>query len=422
MTEEFLHFFWSFKSRGHVFGLVSGERTEVLRQGEMNRDAGPDFLNAQIRIGDTLWAGNVEVHMRSSDWDRHGHSRDRAYDNVILHVVYHHDRVILQPDGRPLPTLELQRVIGPEAYAQYQHFLNNHLWVPCAALLRSIRRLTAESWLTALAISRLERKSREIVQTLEYLDHDWNQAFYQSLAATFGFRINRQPFELLARQTPVKCIEKHKDNLFQIEAILFGQAGLLEGRHRHEYPGSLKKEYLHLKNKFSLKPIPGHLWKFLRLRPNNFPTIRLAQFAMILHRRANIFGELLDRHDYASLSAMFRVGVSDYWMEHYFFGRSSGAVVHKTISPATADLIIINNVVPFLFVYGKIKGFPALCDEAVSMLGSLTAESNSVTRKFAEFGLAAENAEQSQGLLELKTNYCDNKKCLQCRIGLELIG
>ncbi len=422
MTEEFLHYYWNFKSRGHAYTTAEGSPVEVMAQGRLNTDAGPDFSDARIRIGGTLWAGNVEIHIRSSDWTRHGHQDDRAYDNVILHVVYDHDQVILRQNGEILPTLELRKVIGADSYDQYQYFLNNHLWVPCAAQLRSVRKLTVDTWLAALSVARLERKCEAIRAMLDYTANDWNQAFYQSLAATFGFRINRQPFELLARQTPVKYLEKHKDNLFQIEAVLFGQAGLLEGRQRHEYPGNLRKEYLHLKHKFSLHPIPGHLWKFLRLRPNNFPTIRLAQFAMILHQRVNLFGEILDRHSYYDLSALFRVGVSDYWKEHYFFGRPSGVSMNKTISPATLDLIIINNVVPFLFVYGKFRGDPGLTAEAVEMLHSITAESNAITRKFEEFGICAENAGQSQGLLELKAQYCDRKKCMECRFGLELIG
>lgn len=420
MTEDFLHFIWKFKSEGKEFQSADNDIIRVIRPGEHNRDAGPDFLHARVSMGGTLWAGNVEIHLRSSDWYRHRHHDDEAYDNIILHVVYQHDREISRKNGELIPTLPLQGQLSPEIYENYQKFLHNHLWIPCAMSLRGIREILVKDWMAALSVMRLERKCKELEGLLDYTANDWNQAFYQSLAATFGFRINRQPFELLARQTPVQFLEKHKDQIFQIEAVLFGQAGLLAGRHRGEYPRMLKKEYLHLKNKFSLQPVSGHLWKFLRLRPNNFPTIRIAQLAMIIHQRVNLFGEIIELKARDEFSSIFQVGVSDYWKEHYYFDRSS-RTMNKSITPATVDLILINNVVPFLFIYGKMKGQEKYCDRAMQLLASLPAESNSITRKFSEFGLVPASADQSQALLELKSNFCDQKRCLECRIGVELM-
>lgn len=336
-------------------------------------------------------------------------------------MVYHHDQEIRRKNGEIIPTLALEGQLAGGMYESYQGFLNNHLWVPCAYSLCEIEPLIRQDWLTALSVMRLERKCNELKNLLVYTGNDWNQAFYQSLAATFGFRINREPFELMARQTPVQFLEKHKDDIFQVEAILFGQAGLLEGRFRGMYPKKLKKEYNHLRNKFSLQPAPGHLWKFLRLRPNNFPTIRIAQLAMIIHQRVNLFGEIIEKGERGEFSAIFQVGVSEYWKGHYYFDRPSKEM-NKSISPATVDLILINNVVPFLFVYGKDKGREIYCEKALRLLASIPPESNSITRKFAGFGLSPSSADQSQALLELKSNYCDRKRCLECRIGIGLIS
>lgn len=420
MTEDFLHYIWKFKMAGRNFHTTEGEDLLIVKTGEHNHNAGPDFEGAQLRLGETLWAGNVEIHIRSSDWIRHRHQQDEAYNNIILHVVFEDDLVIKRRNGERMPTLVLKEVFPPDIYETYNYFLNNHLWIPCAIRLAEVRDVVINDWLTALSVSRLERKAMDLENLLQYTGNDWNQAFFQALAATLGFRINKQPFELLARHTPVQCLEKHRDQLFQVEALLFGQAGLLDGRYREEYPKKLKKEYQHLKNKFSLKPVSGHLWKFMRLRPNNFPTIRLAQLAMLIHLRSNLFSEIIENADYDRLIGFFSVGVSDYWKDHYYFDRPSKNIT-KSISPSTVELIMINNVIPFFFVYGKLKGQQYYQDQAFALLESIPAESNSIIRNFIEFGIVPSSASQSQALLELKTNYCDQKKCLECRIGLDLI-
>jgi hypothetical protein len=420
MNEDFLHFIWKFKLAGRNFHTTEGETLLIVKPGEHNHDSGPDFEGAQVRLGETLWAGNVEIHIRSSDWIRHRHQHDEAYDNIILHVVFEDDLPIKRKSGESMPTLVLKEILPPGIYETYNYFLNNHLWIPCAMRLPEVRDVVITDWLTALSVSRLERKSKDLEDLLLFTGNDWNQAFFQALASTLGFRINKQPFELLARHTPVQCLEKHRDQLFQVEALLFGQAGLLEGRYRGEYPKKLKKEYQHLKNKFSLKPISGHLWKFMRLRPNNFPTIRLAQLAMLIHLRSNLFSEIIEDAAHERMLDFFTVSVSDYWKEHYYFDRESKNI-GKSISPSTVELIMINNVIPFLFVYGKLKGQARYQDQAFVLLELIPAESNAIVRNFIEFGLEPSSAAQSQALLELKTNYCDQKKCLECRIGLDLI-
>jgi hypothetical protein len=420
MTEDFLHFVWKFRLGDLHFHTTAGDEVSLVKPGEHNHDSGPDFTNAQVKIGGTLWAGNVEIHVRSSDWARHKHHVDEAYDNIILHVVYEDDLPVRRKSGEQIPTLVLKEILHPEMFETYNFFLNNHLWIPCAFRLPEVREMVINDWLTALSIARLERKAAELESLLQYSGNDWNQAFFEAMSSTLGFKINKEPFELLARNTPVQFIEKHRDHLFQVEALIFGQAGLLEGTYRDDYPKLLKKEYRHLKHKFSLNPVPGHLWKFLRLRPNNFPTIRLAQLAMMLHDRSHFFSEIIENPDYKHLKKFFSVSVSDYWKEHYYFDRPSKNL-GKAISSSTVELIIINNVIPFLFLYGKRKGLGRYEDKALELLESIRPESNRVTKRFAEFGIRPETASQSQALLELKANFCDQKRCLECRIGLELI-
>jgi hypothetical protein len=420
ITEDFLHYLWKFRLAGEKLWSVAGEELLVLSPGEHNPDAGPDFLNARINLGGTTWAGNVEIHVRSSDWRRHRHEKDPAYDNVILHVVSENDLEIRRKSGEPIPALVVGEHCRGDAFETYQHFLNNHLWIPCAGTLPEARPVVVADWLTSLSVMRLERKCRDLKQLLDYNAGDWQQAFFEALASTMGFRINQQPFEQMARQTPVQHLMRHKDHLEQLEAMLFGQAGFLEGRYRDDYPKKLKKEYLHLKHKFGLHPVPGHLWKFLRIRPNNFPTIRLAQMAMLYHLHSNLIGEVLEGSDLQKIRQVFALEVSGYWKSHYFFDRPS-KLRTKSMSESTVDLILINNVIPFLFLYGDLKGSQAMKDKAVRMLEEIPPESNRVTRGFEQFGLRARSAAQSQALLELKSHYCDPKRCLQCRIGLDLI-
>ena len=416
-----MHFLWKFRLAGENLHSTEGDELIVLHPGEHNPDAGPDFLNARIRLGETVWAGNVEIHVRSSDWRRHRHEKDPVYDNIILHAVFEHDLEITRKNGEKIPTLEMNDLCRDESYETYNYFLNNHLWVPCANRLAEVRPVILADWLASLAVLRLERKCEGLLSLLEYHGGDWQQAFFEALSSTLGFRINKEPFELMARNTPFQSLLKHKDNLFQIEAMLFGQAGLLEGRYRDDYPKKLKREYLHLRNKFSLEPVPGHLWKFLRIRPNNFPTIRLAQMAMLIHRHSNLIGEILETRDRVKIRGIFALEVSDYWKSHYFFDRPS-KLRTKSMSESTIDLIMINNVIPFLFLYGQLKDKPVIKEYALKMLEEIPAESNRVTRGFAGFGIHAASASESQALLELKNAYCDQKKCLTCRIGLELIA
>ncbi len=420
MTEEFLHFIWKFKMKDQTFRTLQGNEVVIIRHGEHNRDAGPDFLNTMIRIDSTLWAGNVEIHVRSSDWFRHRHDLDLSYDNVILHLVFEHDQTVTRKNGEEIPELVICDQVDPCLFETYQYFLNNHLWIPCALSLNVIDPLVLSNWLEVLSIERLELKYHNVLKILEFNNNDWNQAFYQALSGTFGFRINKEPFEMLARNTPVRFIEKHKDSLLQVEALLFGQAGLLERDYKDDYAEKLKKEYLHLKNKFSLQKISGHLWKFLRLRPNNFPTIRIAQLAMLLYLHENLFGKIIDSRDIIMIRNLFKVSASSYWHEHYRFDKLS-ASIPKKMSDQTIDLVMINNIIPFIFAYGKLKNRVSDQELALKLLSEIQPESNSIIRNFAKFGVDAKNAADSQALLELKNSYCDQKRCLDCRLAINFI-
>jgi hypothetical protein len=420
MTEEFLHYVWKFRLNNRKLKTTDGKSLELIRSGEHNSDSGPDFLNAMLKLDGTLWAGNVEIHVKSSEWAQHEHDKDEAYDNIILHAVYESDQPVTRKNGEIIPTLRLKDYFSKNAYKAFTDFLNNHLWIPCAATIGTIRPVITKSWIEALCVERLEERLKTVQKLLLYTNNDWNQALYHSLAGSFGARVNKEPFELLARMTPLNFLHKHRDSLFQLESVLFGQAGLLDKDCHEQYPFDLRKEYEHLKNKFKLTSLPGHIWKFLRLRPNNFPTIRLAQLASLLHVHPELPGQILEPFDPVELRKLFRVGVSDYWRSHFHFDKIS-AVSEKTLGDTAIDLIFINTVIPFIFAYGRIQNNSRFSDLALDLFNQVAAENNSIIRNFKNFGVDATNAGDSQGLIQLKSRYCDSRKCLECRIGLELL-
>jgi len=403
-----------------VVTTTDGEKVEIVSPGEQNRDAGPDFLNAMVRIGETTWAGSVEVHVKSSDWDKHRHSSDLAYDNVVLHAVYEYDGMVRRSTGEVIPAVTLKEHIPKRAYQAYRDFLNNHLWVPCANELASAPAERVAAALEAVSMERVRRRSEQIRQMVFQSKGDWNQAFYESLAGTLGARLNKEPFEMLTRQTPLQTIMKNRSSLSAVEALLFGQAGFLDQDFREEYPLSLSIDYLHIKNKYSLSGLPAHLWKFLRLRPGNFPTIRIAQMASLLFREPLLLGVLVDDTDTRAWRQHFQTSVSEYWKTHYHFDTLS-VRSDKNLGDDTLDLILINSVVPFLYTFGLMHGNKAISDRAIQHLSELAAETNSILRTFRYFGLECQNALQSQGALELKKQWCDMRRCLDCRIGKMLM-
>jgi hypothetical protein len=422
-TEDFLHYVWKFRLFDKAeLKTVDGEAIEIYTTGLQNTDAGPDFQNARIRIGDTVWAGNVEVHVPSSDWAKHNHTFNKAYNNVILHVVYRDDEPVILPNGRRLPTLELQNRIPPELYNRFHSLVyGNQTIIPCEASIGSIDEFTRHTWLTRVLIERLEKRSETVIKALNLNRGDWEETFYQFLAANFGFKTNALPFELLARSLPQKILAKHKNNPLQIEALIFGQAGFLGDDVTGNYPQKLKKEYDFLSKKYGLAPIENHLWKFMRMRPQNFPTIRLAQFAALIVQSNHLFSKVLDIRDVKGLRQLFtETTINPYWDDHYRFNAPSKPV-SKTLGQASVDVLLLNTLVLFLFSYGKHLQQEYYINRSMKLLENLPAEKNNIITDFDVLGVKINTAFESQALLELKNNYCNFKKCLQCGIGNKLL-
>ena len=417
MTEDFLHFVWKFQRfHSHDLHTTQGQGVSVLAPGLSNTDGGPDFSHARVKIGDTTWAGHVEMHVRSSDWMKHGHHRDRAYDNVILHVVFEDDIPLRKGNSEPMPTLELKGQIEPLIFHKYSALLTNRDWIPCQGHIASVDPMVVRSCLDRMAIERIEEKTHLIEEELAAAGNSWEDVFYRRLARHFGMKVNDEAFEMLAESLPLKVLAKHKNNLLQIEAMLFGQAGMLEELFGDEYPRSLQKEYDHLRKLHDLHPMQGHVWQFLRMRPANFPSIRLAQLAALIQQSTHLLSRVLEIDSLKKLRELFACKPSAYWKDHYQFDKVSAAK-SKTLGDAAIDNILINVIAPVLFVYGSQHGKPALKERALELLGGLSPESNHIVRKWAELEVKAESALDSQALLHLKRSYCSAKRCLECTIG-----
>ncbi len=408
MQEDFLHYIWQY----HLYDkltTIENETVEVLTVGIPNQDSGPDFFNAKIKIADTLWVGNIEIHVASSDWKKHHHHTDKAYDNVILHLVYTYDQVITRSNGSIIPTAILR--FDANLHQNYQYLLDNKKWIHCQDKISKVDSFFIQQWLDRLLIERLEQKATEIETRLTENQSNWEASFYQSLGKAFGFSVNSLPFEQLTKSLPLPYLGKHKNSLFQLEAMLFGQAGMLDDPENHPYTASLHKEYKILAAKFKLKPIEKHLWKFMRLRPANFPTIRIAQFALLIHQSVSLFSKIIESKSLNEVHDFFDTQLSGYWLTHYRFGKES-VKRNKTFGQQAFESIVINTIVPFLFVYAKHKAKPELKDRAFSFLETLGAEKNSIIQNWAKLGITAQNAYESQALLQLKKRYCTGSHCL----------
>ncbi len=421
--EDFLHYIWKFRLFDRAdLKTNEGEVLEIYSAGMHNSDSGPDFQNARIRIGDTTWAGNVEVHLSSSDWKKHGHTTDNAYENVILHVVYKDDLPLTLPNGRKVPTLELQNRIPDELYGRYHKLIfGNQTVIPCEASIGSVDGLTLYNWLTRVLVERMEKKSAAVISALDLNRGDWEETFYQFLAANFGFKTNAVPFELLAKSLPQNILAKHKNNPTQIEALIFGQAGFLDRDFADEYPQKLKTEYVFLQKKYKLNPVENHLWKFMRLRPANFPTIRLAQFAALIIRSNHLFSKILEIKDVKALQNLFtEVNINPYWENHYRFDTES-APASKKLGAESVNILLLNTLALFLFSYGKHNQIQHYLNRSLALLEILPHETNKIVSDFTNLGVKIKTAFESQALLELKNNYCNYKKCLQCGVGNKIL-
>ncbi|MCM1108256.1 MAG: DUF2851 family protein [Clostridium sp.] len=427
--EKLLHYVWKHK----IFPLtplhtLDGEPLEVIDPGLPNTNAGPDFFNAKIKIDGTLWVGNVEIHHTASDWQAHGHESDPSYNNVVLHVVENNDTTVTTQDGKPVPQLTLP--IPDYVRNNYARLNTTDRYPRCYEVIPRLDRLTVHSWMSALLCERLETRAAKVTERVDALSGDWETAFFATLARNFGFGLNGDAFELWARHMPLSAAAKHRDNLFQIEALFMGQAGLLDPEAvpcncRNEatddpYFKHLAAEYHYLAHKFSLTPLSHHEWKYLRLRPQNFPHIRLAQMARLYHRGNASFSRILETSETDRLHECLQCEPSEYWETHYMFG-CPGRKNHKHLSKASLDLIIINTVAPVVYAYGLRHGNETLCDRAMLLLEQLKAENNHIIRQWKECGLTVQSAADSQALIQLRLAYCDKRDCLRCRFGYEYL-
>jgi hypothetical protein len=407
---------------------TDGKRVEVIDSGLHNRNAGPDFFNAKVKIGGTLWVGNVEIHMKSSDWYRHGHDRDAHYNNVVLHVVALADMEAKTQDGNYLPQMVLQ--IPQPLKDNYEELLHNDQYPPCYRIIPDLTRLTVHSWMAALQTERLEQKTEAIQRRVDQCDGSWEDAYFVTLARNYGFGINGEAFEQWALNVPLRAVGKHRDDLFQIEAIFMGQAGLLQlesipERYQADalnegYFAKLRNEYLYLAHKFTLTPMSYEPWQFLRLRPQNFPHIRIAQLANLYYERKAGLSVLLECETLEQLRQLLQTHVTPYWETHFLFGAESPQSSKKT-SISSANLLIINTAIPMLFAVGRHRQNEKYCDRAFDFLEQLKAEDNHIIRMWKACGLEVNTAGDSQALIQLKKQYCDKRDCLRCRIGYEYL-
>ncbi len=385
--EQLLHYVWKHK----IFPLkelktTTGQQVEVIDTGLANTDAGPDFFNAKLKLDGVLWIGNIEIHERSSDWFKHGHHADAGYNSVILHIASEIDTEISRSNGERIPQIQL---ICPEAVrTNYKELLETDSYPPCYRIIPSLPPFTAHSWMTALQMERFEQKATLLNERLKRCQGNWEDAFFITLARNFGFGLNGDAFETWAHRLPFRAVDKHRNDLFQIEAIFFGQAGILEDSDGDGYYLRLKKEYTYLQHKFGLIPMDASLWRFLRLRPANFPHIRIAQLACLYHRAYGLLSRIMETETLQGVRDILKGGTSEYWLTHYTFGGSSPSRP-KTLSNTSLDLLIINTVVTFLYAYGLHKGNRVLCARAGSFLEELKAENNYITRMWEQCGMKA---------------------------------
>lgn len=427
--EQLLHYVWRHK----MFPLqemhtTDGKLVEVIDPGLHNRNAGPDFFNAKVKIDGTLWVGNVEIHDRSHDWYVHGHDHDSAYNNVVLHVAGVVDDNVITSDGKFLPQLQLD--VPKEINDHYKELLKTDQYPPCYKIIPDLTKLTIHSWMSALQTERLEQKTEAIKARVDRNNGSWEDGYFTTLARNYGFGINGDAFEMWANTLPLKAVDHHRDDVFQIEAIFMGQAGLLElntipSQYQRDalnegYFAKLRNEYQYLAHKFSMKPMDATMWRFLRLRPQNFPHIRISQLANLYYSRRAGLSSLVECTTIEQLKAVLATSVTPYWETHYTFG-STSCRNDKNLSPASLNLLMINTAIPMLFAYGKHKSDEAICDRAFDLLEQLKAENNHITRLWQQCGLTAQNAGDSQALIQLKKEYCDKKDCLRCRIGFEYL-
>ncbi|MBQ5856764.1 MAG: DUF2851 family protein [Bacteroidales bacterium] len=415
MKEDFIYYLWENRLLNLDLRTTSGDEISVISVGNRNFDSGADFINARIKIGGTLWAGQVEIHVRASDWFRHRHQYDDNYNNVILHVVYEYDTDLLK-----IPTLEVKDKFDISLLLNYNSFVNSRNWIPCGEFIGGVQNFTVVSWFDRMLVEHLENECKELDFKLKNNHYDWEQTFYHRLMRYFGLKVNNDSFEYLSRILPLNLLLKHLDNELYVESMLFGCAGFLDKDFDEEYPRLLKREFKMLKSKFTLKVMPVSNWKFLRLRPPNFPTIRIAQLAKIIVKNGNLFSKIRDSVSMDDIMNLFDVELDSYWDNHFQFDKVSNVDKKKTFGKTAIDSVFINAIIPMLFYYGKFHSLESYKERAMTFLEQLEAEDNVVIRNFKNAGLSFNNAFQTQAALYMYKCYCKRRRCLECRIYLIL--
>lgn len=411
MTERLLQYIWQFQyyNKGEL-STTAGEPLQILFPGQFNTNQGTDFSDAKIKIGATTWAGTVELHINTSDWKKHNHQQDNNYNNVILHVVWEDDT-----KANELPVLELKSRVPKVLLQRYEELMLSSSFIACEKMIHTVREITWKSWKERLLAERLLRKAAVVETYLRQNSYHWEATFWWLLARNFGMKVNADAFEAVARSLSINILAKHKNQIHQLEALLLGQAGLLNENFAEDYPVMLQKEYAFYKNKYGLQPINNPVFS-LRMRPGNFPAVRLAQLAMLVHHSVHLFAEIKEAAEVKYVKSRFDITANDYWHYHYRFDELS-AYRKKKLGAAMIDNIIINTIAPVLFSYGTYHNEQPYKDKALQWLEETTAESNVITKGFEKLGLENKTAYDSQALIELKNNYCHPKRCLDCGVG-----
>lgn len=420
--EKLMQYVWKHRLwRSEDMVTNTGKKVRVVDPGLLNTDAGPDFFNAKIEIDGHMWVGNVEMHYRATDLKRHHHDSDKAYDSVILHVVAKDDAPVRRTNGELIPQLVLE--VSPQFNADYASLVGATIEVPCATKIKQVPHLTIVEWVEGLAFERLHGKVERIHQLLDSFNGSWEDVCYVTLARNFGFGINNDAFERLARRTPLRLLGKHSDSVLQIEALLFGQAGMLDAQKpgMDSYYNQLCTEYAFLSNKFQLTPMEKESWKLFRIRPQNFPYRRIAMLAQFIEGGFRMMNRILEAEGEKEMRSLFEVELSGYWSKHYTFGKPNERAT-ATLSRSSIDIILINTVAPLLYAYGELTGNYEMTDKAIKLLEDLRAESNSIVSHFVAYGIDCPDALTSQALVQLKREYCDARKCIYCKIGHHLLS
>ena len=408
---------------GLPLSLESGERIRIIDPGMLNRDSGPDFFNAKVKIDGRTWAGNIEIHMRASDWHRHGHGSDPAYDNVILHVVADSDTRILRKDGSELPQM---RVRLPENFYQtFAYLTSSNPEIRCAGRLQGVDRLRRADWMETLAIERLQSKAARVEEALRDTHGDWNSACFRTLARALGFGLNGVPFEMLAQSIDLNHLRRHSDNILQMEAIFFGQAGMLDPSvHTADLRYQLMcREYMFLAKKYRMHPIPGAAWKFARTRPQNLPYRRIALLAKAMAETPDLLQRIIRTDgEEDKLRPLFGWQVDAYWSRRFTFGADCRTEANPpSLSEAAIGVLLINAAAPLIYAYALLHCNHNLKEAAIALLKGLPPERNAIVRGWQQLGFSASDAAESQALIHLRKEYCDRHECLRCRFGHHIL-